>query len=987
MGSTPIGSSMTTPPPLPRATLDDLLRRLEERPEDRSDLVAAAAGGDAGLQQAIERWLEERDSPPDAHELGTIVEDAGVDDFQDQATLVDVGDSEGGLGVGPGEGTPSAASDDEEATIADVGEAHTADEATLLEDEVEGLDQAASGSDRGSSGRGSATPPRGSGSSFSTRPRTIEGFEVVKLLGAGGMGSVYLCRQASPEREVAVKLMLPGLATPRAVQRFEFEIETLAKLSHPNVAKLFEAGLHETPKGPTPYVAMEMVRGARTIIEYADDQGLDLEERLRLFVRACRGVAFGHGRGVIHRDLKPPNLLVDERGEPKVIDFGVALAADDEAGRRELVGTLQYMAPEQASRGEVGTATDVYAMGMILFELLAGEPPYVVPGASLTAALETITTVEVPRISTRLDRVPRDIDAIVAKALASDPEDRYPTAGDLAADLQRYLDDEPTVARAPSFGESVLRIVRKHKLEAGFAVAAVMALVIGLIGVAIFAYQAEAARIQAELAEGRTRLALEQVEDEQRRMERSLLLFVGVLSDLEPTDIGETMLDGMIEDLDREYAQRGASEDEIVEAIIAQRELAEVFSPTDVAARILERHLEEPTIRLLPLVEGDPRTLANLNEFLGQLLAGIGRLEDAEQYYEASIAYWSDLESRRGENVRRASGNFADTLIQQGEIEQAIGVLEALVADSRLADGSLDLGGLRFLNNLAMAQAGEGEMDQAMVSFEEALAGYLALPEGEGDRMDRELEMAQVRLNLGSAYLAVGELDKAEPILAAARTQLDGLEDMEESRVQVALGLGRLAFQRSDFTTSLQQFEEAVEIAVKAFGRGVPRTAEAMYELGSTRFQTGDHLGAIPMLETAREVRVELLGESASDSLLAGLFLTLSHAAAGNLDTARALLEEVDGQFLAARPVDDPDRLTLLYFFANYANATGEVVGKRDATLAIERLFDACVEADRDEPSQLCTEAARLLPKFYDSLIESDPAGDWRIRRDDRFGN
>ena len=151
--------------------------------------------------------------------------------------------------------------------------------------------------------------------------------------------------------------------------------------------------------------------------------------------------------------------------------------------------------------------------------------------------------------------------------------------------------------------------------------------------------------------------------------------------------------------------------------------------------------------------------------------------------------------------------------------------------------------------------------------------------------MDRELEMAQVRLNLGSAYLAVGELDKAEPILAAARTQLDGLEDMEESRVQVALGLGRLAFQRSDFTTSLQQFEEAVEIAVKAFGRGVPRTAEAMYELGSTRFQTGDHLGAIPMLETAREVRVELLGESASDSLLAGLFLTLSHAAAGNLDT------------------------------------------------------------------------------------------------------
>ncbi len=978
---------MTTPPPLPLSQLEELLRRIEERPEDRAELVTAAAGDAPELRDAIERWLAEQLPAQDPHELGTIVEDADVAEFQDQATLVDIDAEDGGLGIGPDEGTPTAVPTDEAATLADDEPGHTADESTLLEDEVEGLDKAASGSGRPPGARASSPSPGGSGSSFSTRPRTIEGFEVVKLLGAGGMGSVYLCRQTSPEREVAVKLMLPGLATPRAVQRFEFEIETLAKLSHPNVAKLFEAGLHETPKVPTPYVAMEMVRGARTIIEYADDQGLDLEARLRLFVRACRGVAFGHGRGVIHRDLKPPNLMVDERGEPKVIDFGVALAADDEAGRRELVGTLQYMAPEQASRGEVGTATDVYAMGMILFELLAGEPPYVVPGASLTAALETITTVEVPRISTRLDRIPRDIDAIIAKALTSDPEERYPTAGDLAADLQRYLDDEPTVARAPSFGESVLRIVRKHKLEAGFAVAAVMALIIGLIGVAIFAYQAEAARIQAEQAEGRTRLALEQVEDEQRRMERSLLLFVGVLSDLEPTDIGETMLDGMIEGLDREYAQRGASEDEVVDAIISQRELAEVFSPTDVAARILERHLEEPTIRLLPLVEGDPRTLANLNEFLGQVLAGIGRLEDAEQYYQASIEYWLDLESRRGENVRRASGNFADTLIQQGKIERAIEVLEGLVADSRLADGGLDLDGLRFLNNLAMAQAGEGEIDRAMASFEEALAGYLALPEGEGDRMDREVEMAQVRLNLGSAYLAVGELDKAEPILAAARAQLDGLEDMEESLVQVALGLGRLAFQRSDFETSIERYEEAVAIAVKAFGRGVPLTAEAMYELGSTRFQTGDHLNAIPVLETAREVRLELLGESAVDSLLTGLFLTLSHTAVGNLETAISLLEEVDGQFAAARPIDDPDRLTLLYFFSYYANETGELEGKRAATLAIERLFDACEEADREEPSQFCVEAARLLPKYYDSLIKSDPAGDWETRRDDRFGS
>lgn len=366
-------------------------------------MIDSAVGGDPVLATAVERWLAIRET--DLHDHGTIAESESTEAFaanDPDATLapqVEEEDEDENAGPPP--------SPQEAATLVEDPDAGAAgEEMTLLADDVEGLD-----SDVGSKpppARRGSNSGGGGGTSFSSRPDSIEGFQVEKLLGAGGMGSVYLCRQSVPEREVAVKLMLPGLATPRAVQRFEFEIETLAKLSHPNVAKLFEAGMHETPEGPTPYVAMEMVRGARTIIEYADDEGMGREDRIRLFVRACRGVAFGHGRGVIHRDLKPPNLLVDERGEPKVIDFGVALAADDEVGQRELVGTLQYMAPEQASRGEVGTATDVYAMGMILFELLAGEPPYVVPGDSLSEALEKITTVEVPRLSTRIENLHRE---------------------------------------------------------------------------------------------------------------------------------------------------------------------------------------------------------------------------------------------------------------------------------------------------------------------------------------------------------------------------------------------------------------------------------------------------------------------------------------------------------------------------------------------------------------------------------------------------
>lgn len=977
---------MPTPPPIPRSRLDELLRRIEETPENRASLIDSAAGGDKALAAAVERWLEANGTDGgDPHEQGTIVESEPTESFGTtdlDATLdSDVEDLEEFAEDPP----PPSSPQDAATLVEDPDAGHGGDDMTLMADEVEGLDPPrtakpiASGKTSKSGG--------GGGTSFSSRPDSIEGFQVEKLLGAGGMGSVYLCRQSVPDREVAVKLMLPGLATPRAVQRFEFEIETLAKLSHPNVAKLFEAGMHETSEGPTPYVAMEMVRGARTIIEYADDEGLDREGRIRLFVRACRGVAFGHGRGVIHRDLKPPNLLVDERGEPKVIDFGVALAADDEVGQRELVGTLQYMAPEQASRGEVGTSTDVFAMGMILFELLAEQPPYVVPGASLAAALEKITTVEIPRLSTRIPNLHRDVDAIVAKSLSADPDDRYGTAGDFAADLQRYLDDEPTIARAPTFRESISRIIRKHRIETGFAAAAVVALVVGLVGMAIFAYRAENARSIAELAEGQTRLALDRIEDEQTRMERSLLLFVGVLSDLEPSDIGETMMKGMVDSLDREFARRGVDEDVVVDAIIRQRELAEVFGPTDVAAEIIEKHLEEPTLRMLPLIEGDPRTLANINEFLGQVLSGIGRLEDSENYYQAAVDNWLKIEPRSGVNRRRAAGNLANTILQRGRTDEAVSLLEALVADGRNRDGRLDLEGLRHLNTLGTARAGLEDYEAGMNAFEEVLAGYIELQDQPDGLFEPMTEIAQVRLNLGSAYLALGELEKAEPILTTARELLEEIEDMEESRVQVRLNLGRLGFKRGDFEGSLREFEGGVGIAVDAFGRGSSLAAEAMYELGSTRFQTGDHAGAISMLENAREVRVEQLGREANGSLLAGLFLTLSHVASGNLSMAESLLEEVDGDFVAARPLDDPDRLTLLYFFANYANAVGNIQGERAAAVALERLFDGCLESTEDPPSQMCVDAAKLLPRFYEALIEAEPDADWGDRRDERFGS
>lgn len=972
---------MSQEPPIPPDRIASLLQRLADAPEAAHPrLVEEAADGDPGLARRIQAWLDARaDRGDDAMEARTIVPE---EDTSPEAERPDLAATLDGDSASPTDGRPSGPPSEMETVFESGGVEDATLAAPATPDEIRSDPEPA---------RGPAGRPDDRGR-FGSHPRMIEGFAVEKLLGAGGMGSVYLCRQASPEREVAVKLMLPGIANARAVQRFEFEIETLAKLSHPNVARLFEAGLHDTPKGPTPYVAMEMVRGARTITEFADETDLDFDARIELFIRGCRGVAFGHGRGVIHRDLKPPNLLVDEKGEPKVIDFGVALAADDDEGRQELVGTLQYMAPEQATRGEVGTATDVYALGLILFEMLAGEPPYMVPGDSLRAALDAIANVEVPRLASRVPKVDRDVDAILAKALSLDPDARYATAGDLAADLQRYLDDEPTIARAPSFGESLMRLVRKHRIEAGFAVAAVIALVVGIIGTTIYAYQAETARVKATQAEGETRLALERVEDEQVRMERSLALFLSVLGNLEPAEIGRTMIASMIDGIDRELERRGSDEDAAIDAIVRQRELSELFGPTDVAIDIVERHLEAPTVRLFPLIAEDRRTRANLSEFLGEMLASIGRLEDSEGHYRDAIDDWSSVETRSGENLRRARGNRAGTLLLLGRVGEAIDEFEMLVSDGRDASGSLDLLGLQHLNALAAALAGNGEVEAAYRRFEETLEGYLALADGgEVDPESIASDLAQVRSNIGSSLLTLGELDEAEPRLIEARSALVALEGMDEGIVQVELNLGRLYFQRGRIEDAGIAFARAVDEATDRFGRSYLLTAEAMSELGQFRFQTADYAAAIPLLETARETMVEQLGPEASPTLISGLFLTLSYAASGDLETGFRLLEMVDGDFVAAGGAADPNRLTLLYFYTQFSNAAGGIAGERGATIALERLHDACIEsgqvAGAENRSRMCTDAETLLVRFYEAMIEAEPEGDWTTRRDVRFGS
>ena len=228
---------------------------------------------------------------------------------------------------------------------------------------------------------------------------TVGGYRIKRVIAAGGMGVVYEAQQEQPRRVVALKVMRAGLASRSALRRFEYEAQLLARLRHPGVAQVYEAGTHDDGRARVPWFAMEYIPGALDLVSYAVKNKLSTEQRLELMAKVCEAVQHGHQKGIIHRDLKPANILVDTSGQPKVIDFGVARATDSDLALTamqtdvgQLIGTLQYMSPEQceADPHDLDMRSDVYALGVVLYELLTGALPYRVSQKTVMESARTI---------------------------------------------------------------------------------------------------------------------------------------------------------------------------------------------------------------------------------------------------------------------------------------------------------------------------------------------------------------------------------------------------------------------------------------------------------------------------------------------------------------------------------------------------------------------------------------------------------------------
>lgn len=609
--------------------------------------------------------------------------------------------------------------------------------------------------------------------------RRIGLYTLRRVIASGGMGTVYEAIQEQPRRTVAVKLMKSGITSAGALRRFEFESQILARLKHPGIAEVYEAGTHDPGTGPVPYFAMEYIPNALSITSFAAQRGLGLDERLRLFASVCDAVHHGHQKGIIHRDLKPDNIIVGPDGQPKIIDFGVARATDSDMAVAtlqteygQLLGTLQYMSPEQiqGDPGDIDIRSDVYALGVILYELLSGKSPYDLTKIAPVEAARRIREDAPTRVSS-LDRsLSGDPTTIVHKAIEKDRERRYQSAGALAEDIRHYLNREPIAARPPTLTYQMRIFARKNRALVASAVAVLAVLLVGVCTSTVLYIRAEAQRAAAEQQRQRT------------------LAAVGFLYDLvESADPIRAGTEVRIADLLDRYGSKidkAFPDDPEVEAAIRtsiglsyqELNLFEKAGHAEPYKRAARMHLEKALrLRQKALGERHPESLQSMLA-LANLLQSQGHLFDAERLFRQ---VWEVRKERLGERAPETVAAMLDlssVLWDQEQYAKSEGMTRKAVDTYNATLGESDPRTLEAMARLSRLRCIQGDF-----AGSEQICRRVVELRGPLEGTSRNATDYGVR-NLSSALLAQGRVresgtlygDWRVPERLAARKWLQG---------------------------------------------------------------------------------------------------------------------------------------------------------------------------------------------------------------------
>lgn len=779
-----------------------------------------------------------------------------------------------------------------------------------------------------------ALPARGAGAPASDAGTLAAGtrlgrYRIDSLLGRGGMGEVYLAEQLEPvRRTVALKLLRGRRLDARRLGHVEIEQQLLAQMHHPAIAQVYDAGA--TADGD-PYFAMEYIEGC-PVTRYCRERALPLRQRIGLFVRICEGVQHAHHKGVVHRDLKPANILVaevDGRPSPRIIDFGIATAASrDGRGGADAsrAGTPDYMSPEQADDpASVDTRSDVYSLGVLLYEILAGQRPgnpgdetvrtratrVRPPSEALTASARDGAGAATPADAGRADAAAtrralrRDLDWVVLKAMCHDRDGRYASAAALADDLHRFLDERPLQAVPATRRYAWRKFARRHRI----AIAAGSAIALALLaGLGLSLYGLMQAQQQRALAERRS-AELEKVAAFQQSM----------LERIDVQAMGLALADGLREQVER--ADPGAVEGlETALTLASGADLARALIGDNVLARAQEAIDRD--------FAGQPDLAADLRESVGRVHDALGMYDRAAGNYADVAAYRADALGADAPGTLAARAALAGAWRQLSRYGEARGTLEsALAAAQALPDG--DEVRARVELGLAEVEAAQGELPQARAR-QQAVVARLREARGAEDGMTMDATH-----NLAISMSRMGDLAEARALMEALlplRSRIDGPE--HEDTLPVMGTLAALRAMMSDMEPAEALQRTLVEVQTRRLGREHPVTLAARGNLANMLSAMGRNAQALEEARAVHEAHVRVLGSEHPQTLRSLLNLAAFHARGDDFAAALPLEEQV---IQARRRILGPRHPDTLFILLNHGVSLVRAGRPADALEILER--------------------------------------------------
>jgi eukaryotic-like serine/threonine-protein kinase len=714
-----------------------------------------------------------------------------------------------------------------------------------------------------------------------TLPKTIGRYRIIRILGEGGMGTVFEAEQDLPRRNVALKVIRSTWASPQTLRRFELESQALGRLHHPGIAQIYEAGSADTGSGLQPFFAMELIHGTPLTL-YAAEHTLDIRGRLKLMAQVCDAVQHAHQRGIIHRDLKPGNILVDEMRQPKILDFGLARATDcdAEATRQtdtgQLLGTLAYMSPEQvlADPMALDMRSDVYSLGVILYELLTYKLPYTL-SRQIHEAVRVIQESDPAPLSS-VNRVYRgDIETIVSKALEKDKNRRYASAADLAGDIRRYLDDQPIAAKPASVGYQLEKFARRHKALAIGVAATFLALVLGVVASTVEALRARRAEHEAQQE---TEIA-KAVSD---FLQKDLLAQASAYSQSKPDPNMKvrTAVDRAAQNIGGKFAKQPEVEAAVRETIgrtyVGLGMYAEARQQL-LSALELERKIRGPE---------DPKTIETMVA-LADANEALGKFADAEALAKQAL----EVSRRTLGPEHLVTLGVMNRLVsiddELGKYNEGVALAEQAVEISRRVTGpeSKETAGALYFLAIMYFEQGKFTDSEKVGNQAVEIRRRLYGPDNP--------ETLNAMNNLAAAYGESGQYALAETLnkqIVESRRRVLGPEHPDTLDSMVNLAFDYRSEKR--FTEAEKIDRSVLDIQRRVLGPEHPLTLRSMENLADDVRPQGDKIQAETLDSQALEVQRRVLEPDNPDTLKALSHLAIDYRDEGKYQQAAALDEK-----------------------------------------------------------------------------------------------